>query len=308
MTAPVSSRIRPAGAGGGILRRVSVYLEMIKVAHSVFALPFALMGMFLAAREGGSRWALPPWPVAGWILVAMVGARSAAMGFNRIADAAYDARNPRTAGRAIPAGQISPGAAWAMVILSSALLVVAAWRLNPLAFRLSPVLLVLLFSYSYTKRYTWACHVVLGLCLGAAPLAAWIAVRGSADPRILYLCASVLLWVAGFDILYSLQDVEFDRSQGLHSIPARLGVAGALRVARLFHAAMAALLLAGYHLFGLGGWYLAGWALSAAVLVYEHSIVREDDLSRIDVAFFTLNGLVGIALCAFTWVDLAVRR
>ncbi len=295
------------GTGVDVFRRVAVYLEMIKVAHTVFALPFALVGMFLAARETGGGSALPPARTVFYILLAMFGARSAAMGFNRLADADIDARNPRTRGRAIPAGQVSQPMAGVFVLMSSLLLVLSAAKLNSLCLKLSPVLLLLLFSYSYMKRFTWASHLVLGACLGAAPLAAWIAVTGEADARILSICFAVLFWVAGFDVLYALQDIDFDRRSGLHSIPRHLGVGGSLWVARIFHLAMAALLLVGYHLFKLDGWYLAGLALSLGVLAYEHSIVREDDLSRLNVAFFNLNGVVSIAFCLFTWLDLATR-
>jgi len=283
-----------------MLGRMGVYLEMIKVAHTVFALPFALMGAFLAA--GG----MPPWKTLFYIVLAMIGGRSAAMGFNRVIDADIDARNPRTKDRAIPAGQVSKPMAAAFIFLSVLLLVLSAAKLNPLCLMLSPVLLLLLFSYSYTKRFTWASHVVLGMCLGAAPLAAWIAVTGAFDPRILAVSFAVLFWVAGFDVLYALQDIEFDRSAGLHSIPRFLGVGKSLWVARGFHFAMAALLLLGYHIFRLGWWYLAGWGLCAAVLVYEHAILSEDDLSRLNVAFFNLNGAVSIALCLFTYLDLAL--
>jgi 4-hydroxybenzoate polyprenyltransferase len=283
-----------------MLGRIGVYLEMIKVAHTVFALPFALMGAFLAA--GG----MPPWKTLFYIVLAMIGGRSAAMGFNRVIDADIDGRNPRTKGRAIPAGQVSKPMAAAFIFLSVLLLVLSAAKLNPLCLMLSPVLLLLLFSYSYTKRFTWASHVVLGMCLGAAPLAAWIAVTGAFDPRILAVSFAVLFWVAGFDVLYALQDIEFDRSAGLHSIPRFLGVGKSLWVARGFHFAMAALLLLGYHVFRLGWWYLAGWGLCAAVLVYEHAILSEDDLSRLNVAFFNLNGAVSIALCLFTYLDLAL--
>jgi 4-hydroxybenzoate polyprenyltransferase len=283
-----------------MLGRMGVYLEMIKVAHTVFALPFALMGAFLAA--GG----MPPRKTLFYIVLAMIGGRSAAMGFNRVIDADIDARNPRTKDRAIPAGQVSKPMAAAFIFLSVLLLVLSAAKLNPLCLMLSPVLLLLLFSYSYTKRFTWASHVVLGMCLGAAPLAAWIAVTGAFDPRILAVSFAVLFWVAGFDVLYALQDIEFDRSAGLHSIPRFLGVGKSLWVARGFHFAMAALLLLGYHIFRLGWWYLAGWGMCAAVLVYEHAILSEDDLSRLNVAFFNLNGAVSIALCLFTYLDLAL--
>jgi 4-hydroxybenzoate polyprenyltransferase len=283
-----------------MLGRIGVYLDMIKVAHTVFALPFALMGAFLAA--GG----MPARRTVFYIVLAMIGARSAAMGFNRVVDAEIDARNPRTKDRAIPAGQVSKPMAAVFIFLSVLLLTLSAAKLNSLCLKLSPVLLLLLFSYSFTKRFTWTSHVVLGLCLGAAPLAAWIAVTGAFDPRILAVSLAVLFWVAGFDILYALQDIEFDRSAGLHSIPRFLGVSRSLWVARGFHFAMAALLLLGYHIFELGSWYLAGWGLCAAVLVYEHAILSEDDLSRLNVAFFNINGVVSIALCLFTYLDLAL--
>lgn len=290
-----------------MLRRVGVYLEMIKVAHTVFALPFAFVGMFLAARETNAGYALPPARTIFFILLAMVGARSAAMGFNRLADADIDARNPRTKDRAIPAGKVNRATAGVLVLLSAVLLVLSAAMLNPLCLKLSPVLLLLLFSYSYMKRFTWASHLVLGACLGAAPLAAWIAVTGEADARILSICFAVMFWTAGFDVLYALQDIDFDRSAGLHSIPRHLGVGCSLWVARGFHLTMAAMLLLGYHLFGLGAWYLAGLVLCFGVLAYEHSIVREDDLSRLDMAFFNLNGVVSIAYCLFTYLDLVMR-
>lgn len=292
----------------GMLRRIGTYLEMIKVAHTVFALPFALVGMFLASRESGAAYALPAPRTVFFILLAMVGARSAAMGFNRLADAEIDARNPRTKDRAIPAGKISRGMAGSLVAASSLLLVFAAWKLNPLAFNLSPVLLLFLFFYSYTKRFTWVSHLVLGACLGAAPLAAWIAVTGEADARILSICFAVMFWTAGFDVLYALHDIEFDRAVGLHSIPRFLGVGKSLWVARFFHLVMAMLLLLSYHLFGLGWLYLAGLTLCLAVLVYEHSIIHKDDLSRLDVAFFNLNGIVSIAYCLFTYFDLTIWR
>ena len=290
-----------------LFRRIGVYLEMVKVAHTVFALPFALTGMFLAARDLGARYALPPGRTVFYIVLAMVGARSAAMGFNRLVDAEVDAKNPRTRGRAIPAGQVSRPMARVFILLSVALLVLSAAKLNPLCLQLTPVLLLLLFSYSYMKRFTWASHLILGACLGAAPLAAWIAVTGEADPRILPISFAVLFWVGGFDILYALQDIDFDRREGLHSIPRFFGVGTSLWIARGFHLAMAGFLLVGYHVFGLGGWYLAGLALCAAVLGYEHAIVREDDLSRLNVAFFNLNGVVSIAFCLFTYLDLVLR-
>ncbi len=290
-----------------VFRRIGVYLEMVKVAHTVFALPFALTGMFLAARELGAQNALPPARTVFYILLAMLGARSASMGFNRLVDAEIDAKNPRTRGRAIPSGQVSRPMARVFILMSVALLALSAAKLNALCLLLTPVLLLVLFSYSYMKRFTWASHLVLGACLGAAPLAAWIAVTGGVDARVLWICFAVLFWVGGFDVLYSLQDIDFDRREGLHSIPRSLGVGPSLWVARGFHLAMAGFLLVGYHVFGLGGWYLAGLAVCAAVLGYEHAIVRKDDLSRLNVAFFNLNGVVSIVFCLFTYLDLVLR-
>src|SRR3990172_6347215 len=283
-----------------MLGRVGVYLEMIKVAHTVFALPFALMGAFLAA--GG----FPSTRTFFYIVLAMLGGRSAAMGFNRLVDDDIDARNPRTRDRAIPRNEVSRPMAAVFIFLSVLLLELSAAKLNSLCLKLSPVLLLFLFSYSYTKRFTWASHIVLGMCLGAAPLAAWIAVTGEFDPRILLLSFAVMFWVAGFDVLYALHDIEFDGSMGLHSIPRFLRVGKSLWVSRGFHFAMAALLLLGYHIFRLGWWYLAGWGLCIAVLVYEHVILSEDDLSRLNVAFFNLNGVISIVLCLFTYLDLAL--
>jgi 4-hydroxybenzoate polyprenyltransferase len=283
-----------------MLGRVTVYLEMIKVAHTVFALPFALMGAFLAARGA------PSLHTVFYIVLAMVGGRSAAMGFNRLVDADIDAKNPRTRERAIPRGEVSKPMVAVFIFLSVVLLELSAAKLNPLCLKLSPVLLLLLFSYSYTKRYTWASHILLGFCLGAAPLAAWIAVTGEFDPRILVISFAVLFWVSGFDVLYALQDIEFDRKEGLHSIPRFLGVGRSLWVARGFHFVMAGLLLVGYYSFGLGWWFLAGWGICSAVLVYEHAILRADDLSRLNVAFFNLNGVVSVVLCLFTYLDLTL--
>jgi 4-hydroxybenzoate polyprenyltransferase len=288
------------GWGADMLGRVAVYLEMIKVAHTVFALPFALIGAFLAAHGA------PSLRTVFYIVLAMVGGRSAAMGFNRLVDADIDAKNPRTRERAIPKGEVSKPVVAVFIFLSVVLLELSAAKLNPLCLKLSPVLLFLLFSYSYTKRYTWASHILLGLCLGAAPLAAWIAVRGEFDARILIISFAVLFWVSGFDVLYALQDIEFDRKEGLHSIPRFLGVGRSLWVARGFHFVMAGLLLVGYYSFGLGWWFLAGWGICSVVLVWEHAILHTDDLSRLNVAFFNLNGVVSVALCLFTYLDLAL--
>jgi len=275
-----------------LIHKIRTTLVMIKFEHSVFALPFALTGALLAARFAGRGW--PEWGQIGWIVVAMVGARSAAMTMNRIADLEYDRRNPRTAGRALVTGALTLRFAWIFTLLSSGALVFAAWNLSRLAFLLSPVALAALFLYSYTKRFTTYSHLVLGFCLGIAPAAAWIAVTGSFDWRMLVLCAAVTLWVAGFDVLYALQDVEFDRGAGLHSIPEKFGVARALLAARAMHVCVVLLLgwLAWSFQLAWPAW--AGVAAVAALLIYEQSLVAPDDLSRLDAAFFTTNGFISI--------------
>lgn len=282
------------------LRTLSTVLEMIKFEHTLFALPFAFLGMVLAA-EG---W--PAWRTVLWIVVAMVGARSAAMGWNRLVDRQIDAANPRTATRALPAGLVTPGAVALFIAASSALLVLAAWRLNPLALALSPVALAILFLYSYTKRFTWASHLVLGLSLAGAPLGAWIAVRGDVTATPLILAAAVLLWAAGFDVLYALQDVEFDRRTGLHSIPARFGVVGSLWISAALHALMLALLALLPRVYppGLGPGFWVGWMGCLALIGYQHWIVRPGDLSRLNAAFFTANGVLSVWLFAAIALDI----
>ncbi|HTS37066.1 MAG TPA: UbiA-like polyprenyltransferase [Candidatus Solibacter sp.] len=284
------------------LRSLRVTLEMIKWEHSVFALPFALCGAMLAA--GG-------WPTAQqliWIVVAMVAARSAAMAFNRLADASIDAANPRTRTRALPAGHLTPAFVAVFTILSSAIFVFAASQLNRLALWLSPVALAVLLLYSYTKRFTRWSHLVLGFALGIAPAAAWIAVRGSLDLRILLLTAAVTFWVAGFDVLYACQDFEFDTETGLHSIPRHLGVRRALWVSRGFHMLMLALLIALLWSFGLGKLAVAGVAVVALLLSYEHSLVSAEDLSKLNAAFFTMNGVISVLFFVFVAGDLLVRK
>jgi len=272
----------------GVLGRVVLFGHMIRFSHSVFALPFALTATALAI-EGPV-----PWGKLLWILVAMVGARSAAMGFNRLADHAIDARNPRTAGRELPSGRLSRAEAWGFVAVSAAALVLAAGMLNPLCLALSPLALAIVFGYSYTKRFTALSHLVLGLALGVAPVGAWIAIRGRFDVVPVLLGLAVLLWVAGFDVIYACQDLDFDRREGLHSLPARLGVARALVLSRAFHAGAVLLLLAVFPLARLHPLYLAGVAGVAALLVYEHSIVHADDISRVDAAFFNTNAWISV--------------
>lgn len=292
-----------------VLRRIRTTLEMIKFEHSVFALPFALTGALLAARFDGDAILWPTWRQLGWIVVAMVGARSAAMTMNRIADLQYDRLNPRTRNRPLVTGELSMGFAWLFTLVSAALLVFAAWRLNSLAFRLSPLVLAVLFFYSYTKRFTTWSHLVLGFCLGMSPAAAWIAIAGWLDWRMVILCAAVTLWVAGFDVLYACQDLEFDIQAGLYSIPKRYGIARALGMARGMHAVMVLLLgwLAWSFRLPWPAW--AGVAVVAALLAYEHSLVKPHDLSKINAAFFTVNGYISVLffLCwgAAVWLSAA---
>jgi 4-hydroxybenzoate polyprenyltransferase len=275
---------------------------MIKWEHSIFALPFALCGAMLAA--GG----IPTAHQLAWIVVAMVAARSAAMAFNRLADATLDAANPRTSTRALPAGQLTPGFVATFVVVSSVVFIAAAAELNRLALWLSPVALAVLLLYSYTKRFTRWSHLVLGFALGMAPSAAWIAVRGSLDPRILLLTAAVTFWVGGFDVLYACQDFEFDRARGLHSIPRYLGIARSLWVARAFHGIMLLLLVALLLAFGLGKLAIVGMAVVAALLAYEHSLVSAGDLRKLNAAFFTMNGVISVVFFVFVAGDLLLRR
>jgi 4-hydroxybenzoate polyprenyltransferase len=292
----------------GRMGRVRTVLEMIKFEHSIFALPFALTGALLAARyaQPGGGW--PTSRQIFWIVVAMVGARSAAMTVNRIVDVHYDRANPRTSSRALATGALTTGFAWGFTAASAALLVVAAWQLNRLALELSPVALAILFLYSYTKRFTIWSHVVLGFCLGISPAAAWIAVAGSLDTRMLILCAAVTLWVGGFDVLYACQDVDFDRVAGLYSVPKRFGIARALWIARGMHVVMVALLLWLAQSFELAWPAWAGIAVVAALLAYEHSLVHADDLRRLNAAFFTVNGYISLLFLLFWSAAVAVAR
>src|SRR5579862_5945353 len=284
-----------------VLHNLRVTLEMIKWEHSIFALPFALCGAMLAA--GG----FPSVHQLLWIVVAMVAARSAAMAFNRWADAAIDAANPRTSTRALPAGHLSPAFVGTFVVVSSAIFVLAASQLNRLSLLLSPVALAVLLLYSYTKRLTRWSHLVLGFALGIAPSAAWIAVRGSLDPRILLLTAAVTFWVGGFDVLYACQDYEFDRQSNLHSIPRYFGIRASLNVARAFHVIMLLLLMALVVSFGLGKFAIAGVVVVGALLAYEHSLVHPNDLSKLNAAFFTMNGVISVVFFGFVAADLLLH-
>jgi 4-hydroxybenzoate polyprenyltransferase len=281
-----------------LLNNARITLEMIKWEHSVFALPFALCGAMLAAHG------VPSVRQLLWIIVAMVAARSAAMAFNRLADASIDAANPRTQARALPAGDLTPNFVRNFVGLSSAILVIAAWQLNRLALFLSPVALAVILLYSYTKRWTRWSHLVLGFALGMAPAAAWIAVRGSLDSRILLLTAAVTFWVAGFDVLYACQDYEFDRGAGLHSIPRYWGISRSLWIARILHVLMLLLLAALIWAFGLGPLSAMGVAAVFLLLAYEHSLVSKDDLSKLNAAFFTMNGVIAVIFFIFVALDL----
>jgi 4-hydroxybenzoate polyprenyltransferase len=285
-----------------ILRNLRVTLAMIKWEHSIFALPFALCGAMLAASG------LPSAHQLIWIVIAMLAARSAAMAFNRLADAAIDAANPRTRTRAIPAGDLSSTFVGTFVIVSCAIFILAASQLNRLTLWLSPIALAVLLLYSYTKRFTRLSHLVLGFALGIAPSAAWIAVRGSLDPRILLLTAAVTFWVAGFDILYACQDFEFDRDAELHSIPRHIGIPAALWISRAFHLVMLIFLAALLPAFALGKLALAGVIAVMLLLLYEHSLVKPDDLSKLNAAFFTMNGVISVVFAFFVAADILLRK
>ncbi len=295
-----------AQAVGG-WRAFRIYLEMIKIEHSIFALPFALIGMMWASESiGGSGW--PGGSAFGWIVVAMVSSRSAAMAFNRIADRHIDAENPRTRMRALPAGLLRLRQANLFFWGSIAVFLVSAAMLNLLALALSPLALLVTLGYSLTKRFTPLCHFILGLSLGIAPAAAWIGVTATLQWPIVAVTAAVALWTAGFDILYALQDEAFDREHGLRSLPETVGVVRALRISRICHILAIGCLVGAGLLLGKGEFYFAGVGLAAAMLVYEQRLVKADDLSKINLAFFTLNGFVSIGVFVFAMADLLARR
>ena len=281
---------------------IRVSLEMIKWEHSVFALPFALCGAMLAARGWPTAWQLL------WIIVAMVSARSAAMAFNRYIDAEIDAANPRTRMRAVPTGILSKQFVGVFVVIACVIFISSAAMLNRLTLILSPVALAVVLLYSYTKRFTRWSHLVLGFSLGIAPAAAWIAVRGSLDPRILLLTAVVTFWVGGFDVLYACQDCEFDTSFGLHSLPRHYGIPRALLLARLMHAVMLLFLIAVVMVFGLGKVAMAGVVAVALLLVYEHALISARDISKLNAAFFTMNGVISVVLLVFIAADILMRH
>jgi len=282
--------------------RVKTWMDLVRFSHTLFALPFAVMALFLAYEDR-----LPDWRVAGLVILCMVFARTAAMAYNRLVDADIDAKNPRTAGRHLPAGRVSRMEVIGLVLGSAAAFILCTWLLNSLAFALAVPTLVVLLGYSHTKRFTSASHFVLGLALGLSPLGVWVAARGAPVDASYWipglLSIAVLLWVAGFDILYSCQDVDFDRSEGLHSVPKRLGIPRALWVARVCHVAMIVALCILARQAGLGVIYQVGVGMTAALLVYEHRLVRSDDLSKIDMAFFTVNGVVSLLLSGLTVLE-----
>jgi len=280
-----------------MLNKIKIILEMIKFEHTIFALPFAFTGALLAARG------VPAWSTILWITLAMVGARSAAMGFNRWADRAFDARNPRTSMRALPKGLVTPAQVVLFTAVSSVLLVYAAYRLNTLSFILSPLALAIVFFYSYTKRFTFLSHAFLGIAISLAPIGAWIAVTGRLEAPALVLGAAVLFWLLGFDVLYALQDMDFDRKAGLHSIPQRFGTGRSLWISRIAHTITMAALFWLYSLLSLGGYFLAGVIIALCLIIYEHTLVREHDLSKLNMAFFNMNGYISVTIFVFTLLD-----
>lgn len=283
-----------------ILQKASLYLRMIKFSHSIFALPFALTSTLIASRG------IPQGRVLFWIIVAMVSARTAAMGLNRIIDKDIDMANPRTAGREIPSGKVRPAEAIFFVIISFFLFILSASMLNPLCLKLAPIAMAFIILYSYTKRFTWLSHFILGVTISAAPLGAWIAVKGSLDTRIILLGLAVVFWLAGFDILYALQDIDFDRSYGLFSIPSRFGIKRSIMVSRFCHAITWGLLVLSGIIFHMSYLYYLGMMITALLFIYEHSLIKPDDLSKLDMAFFNMNGYISITVFLFTFLDLII--
>lgn len=288
-----------------MIAKSKVFLEMIKFEHTIFALPFAFMGAMLGSVVVSGT--LPTWAQIGWIILAMVGARSAAMGLNRLIDWKIDKKNPRTAQRAIPAGKLSIAEVLVFIVLSFILLFVAAYNLNVLAMQLLPVAVFMLVIYSYTKRFTWLCHVILGLTIGLAPLGGWVAVTGLIDSTAIIFYLSVALWTAGFDVIYACQDVEFDRKEKLHSIPSRFGVAKGLAIAKVFHVFTAAGLFSLVWLTDLSWLYVVGMIIAVGILFYEHRLVSPTDLSKLNAAFFTMNGTLSVVVFTFALIDLVVN-
>lgn len=288
-------------ASTNLMAKVKIFAEMIKFEHTIFALPFAYLGAFLAV--GGA----PTLSQFLWITLAMVGARTAAMSLNRIIDRHIDARNPRTATRAIPRGLLSVSEVWVYTLLSFLLMGYAAAQLNELCFKLMPIAIFFLVIYSYTKRFTWLCHLVLGIAIGLAPLGAWVAIRAAIELPGVVLGLAVATWIAGFDIIYACQDYEFDRTHGIYSIPARFGLAKALLVARVMHALTVVLLVLTGVLVAAGWIYYLGVLITVGILIKEHSLVSPRDLSKLDIAFFNMNGIIAVLMFAFTLLDLFLR-
>jgi 4-hydroxybenzoate polyprenyltransferase len=288
-----------------VLKKFKVFLEMIKFEHTLFALPFAYMGAILGSMVLNN--ALPNWAQIGWITIAMVGARSAAMGLNRVIDKVIDAKNPRTAGRAIPAGLLSSKEVLLFIVISLVLLFIATSQLNKLCMELLPIAVFFLVIYSYTKRFTWACHLILGLTIALAPLGGWVAVTGKIDIVSLIFYFTVAFWTAGFDVIYACQDIEFDRKEGLYSIPSRFGIPRALFLAKLFHVLTAIGFMSLYFLTDLSWVYFIGIIVAYLILIYEHRLVSPKDLSKLNTAFFTMNGVLSVLMFTFTFIDLAVR-
>lgn len=280
-----------------LFERITTYLRMIKFSHSVFALPFALTSAFIASQG------FPELEKFFWIIIAMVSARTAAMGLNRIIDRHIDKLNPRTSMREIPSGKVSLTEALLFVVVAIFIFIYSAWKLNPLCFRLSFVALGFIVIYSYTKRFTSLSHLFLGITISAAPVGAWIAITGYFDMRILSLGLSVAFWITGFDILYALQDIDFDRSYGLYSIPARFGVKKAISISRVFHMISWSLLFMTGILFKLNIWFFAGVFIAGIILVYEHRLVKPHDLSKLNIAFFNMNGYLSIIVFLFTLIS-----
>ncbi|WP_419889266.1 UbiA-like polyprenyltransferase [Paenibacillus xylanexedens] len=288
-----------------MFRKIRIFLEMIKIEHTLFALPFAFMGAILGSMVVNDTF--PSWMQIMWVLLAMVGARSAAFGLNRIIDQAIDGKNPRTAMRAIPAGLLKNGEVVIFVIISFILLFWASSNLNVLSMQLLPIAVFMLVLYSYTKRFTWLCHIVLGMTIGLAPLGGWVAVTGTMDWTAIVLYVTIVFWTAGFDIIYACQDLEFDQGEALHSIPSRFGLVKSLQIAKFFHVITAIGFLALLLMTDLSWWYGAGMLVTYGILFYQHYIVSPNDMSRVQTAFFTMNSLLSLIVFTFTLIDLAVK-
>jgi 4-hydroxybenzoate polyprenyltransferase len=284
--------------------KIKIFLEMIKFEHTLFALPFAFMGAILGSVVMTGH--MPSWVQIGWITLAMIGARTAAMSLNRVIDRVIDKKNPRTANRAIPAGLLSTRQVSLFIILSFALLIWATSHLSSLSMKLLPIAVFFLVFYSYTKRFTWTCHFILGLTLGLAPLGGWVAVTGSISLSSLIFYLTIVCWSAGFDLIYACQDVDFDRKEGLHSFPSRFGIAASLYTARILHILTAVGLITLFFMTDLSMWYLIGLVIAYLILFYEHKLVSPKDLSKLNTAFFTMNGILSTVVFAFTLLDLAL--